>query len=65
MGSRGDIPDNINALKAALIGKISPGYARGGRTCGCPSKASDDQALIAHQQLQIKKLTRILNGRLG
>jgi transposase len=26
------------------------------------AKAIDDQALIAHQQLQIKKLTRELNG---
>ncbi|CAA7622292.1 hypothetical protein MTBSS4_340005 [Magnetospirillum sp. SS-4] len=43
-----DIPDEIDALKAALA------VAR--------AKAADDQALIAHQKLQIEKLNRALYG---
>lgn len=43
-----DIPDDIDALKAALA------VAR--------AKAADDQAMIAHQKLQIEKLNRALYG---
>ena len=43
------LPDDVDALKAELA------VAR--------AKASDDQALIAHQQLQIEKLRRQLYGQ--
>src|ERR1700748_1983408 len=62
MDSRRDLPDDIDALKAALIAE-PPGATRvEAELAVARAKASDDQALIAHQQLQIKKLTRELYG---
>ena len=46
-------PDDIEALKAALVGGCSAATGRGAR-----QGASDDQALIAHLKLQIAKLSR-------
>src|SRR4029077_4883088 len=65
----GAFPDDIDGLKAALIAERGERIAEAARAAQAeaklavaPAKASDDQALIAHQQLQIKKLTRELYG---
>jgi transposase len=64
------LPEDVDALRATLLAE------RGGRIeaaaraaqaeaelAVAKAKASDDQALIAHQQLQIEKLTRQLYGQ--
>ena len=65
-----DLPDDIAALQAALLAeraKRIEGEARAARVeaelAVAKAKASDDQALIAHQRLQIAKLTRELYGQ--
>jgi len=65
-----DLPNDIAALQAALLAeraKRIEGEARTARVeaelAVAKAKASDDQALIAHQQLQIAKLTRELYGQ--
>ena len=65
----GTFPDDIDGLKAALIAERGERIAEAARAAQAEAKlavarakASDDQALIAHQQLQIKKLTRELYG---
>jgi len=65
----GSLPDDINALRAALLaerGMRLDEAARAGRAeaelAVAKAKASDDAALIAHQQLTIKKLQRDLYG---
>jgi transposase len=65
-----DFPNDIAALQAALLAeraKRIEGEARTARVeaelAVAKAKASDDQALIAHQQLQIAKLTRELYGQ--
>jgi transposase len=65
----GAFPDDIDGLKAALIAERGERIAEAARAAQAEAKlavarakASDDQALIAHQQLQIKKLTRELYG---
>jgi transposase len=65
----GALPDNIEALKAALVAARGAHIAEAARATQAEAelavaraKASDDQALIAYQQLQIKKLTRQLYG---
>src|ERR1700756_3122584 len=62
-------PDNIEALKAALVAARSKSLVEAARAMHAEAelavaraKASDDQALIAHQQLRIEKLTRELYG---
>ena len=62
MDSRGDLPDDVNALKAALIAESARATRVEAELAVARAKASDDQAQIAHQQLQIKKLTRELYG---
>jgi transposase len=62
MDSRRDLPDDIEALKAALIAESARAMRVEAELAVARAKASDDQALIAHQQLQIKKLTRELYG---
>jgi hypothetical protein len=54
----GALPDDIEALKAALIAEKVRAAQAEADLAVARAKASDDQALIAHQQLQIKKLTR-------
>src|ERR1700674_193087 len=70
MDSGGEaFPNNIPAMKAELAaargGHIIEGatgaYAEA-ELAVARAKASDDQALIAHQQLRIEKLTRELYG---
>ena len=65
-----DLPDDIAALQTALVverAKRIEEAARavrvGAELAVAKAKASDDQAVIAHQQLQIAKLTRQLYGR--
>src|SRR6201994_534929 len=62
MDSRRDLPDDIDVLKAALIAESARATRVEAELAVARAKASDDQALIAHQQLQIKKLTRELYG---
>jgi len=65
-----DLPDDIAALRAALVAaheKLLAEAARAARIeaelAVAKAKASDDQAVIAHQQLQIAKLSRQLYGQ--
>jgi transposase len=58
----GALPDDIEALKAALIAEAARAAHAEAELAVARAKASDDQALIAHQQLQIGKLTRQLYG---
>src|SRR5215471_13180808 len=60
--ARGALPDDIEALRAALIAEKVRAAQAEAELAVARAKASDDQALIAHQQLQIKKLTRELYG---
>src|ERR1700688_1313303 len=70
MDSRfGSFPNDIEALKAALIIERNERIAKAARALHAEAelavaraKASDDQALIAHQQLQIEKLRRQIYG---
>src|ERR1700682_5666893 len=62
-------PSDIEALKAALVTARDERIAEAARAAHAEAelavaraKASDDQALIAHPQLQIGKLTRQLYG---
>jgi transposase len=64
-----DLPDDIAALRASLVverAKRLEEAARAARVeaelAVAKAKASDDAAVIAHQQLQIEKLTRQLYG---
>jgi len=63
---REDFPNNIEVLKAALVAERIIEAARAAHAeaelAVARAKASDDQALIAHQQLRIEKLTRQLYG---
>src|SRR5471032_798574 len=61
--------NDIAALKAALVAARDKGIVEAARAVHAEAelavaraKASDDQALIAHQQLRIEKLTRELYG---
>src|SRR5271166_7153369 len=62
-------PNDIEELKAALVAARDARIVEAARAAQAEAelavaraKASDDQALIAHQQLQIGKLTRQLYG---
>jgi transposase len=57
------LPDDIDALKAALLAESARATRVEAELAVAKAKASDDQALIAHQQLQIAKLTRELYGQ--
>ena len=66
---RGAVPNDIAALKAALAAERDERIAEAARAAHAEAelavakaKAADDQALIAHQQLRIEKLTRQLYG---
>jgi transposase len=65
-----DLPDDIAALQAALVAERAMRVEEATRAARveaemavAQAKASDDQALIAHQRLQIAKLTRQLYGQ--
>src|SRR6266545_4737683 len=62
-------PSDIEVLKAALVAARDERIIEAARAANAEAelavaraKASDDQALIAHQQLRIEKLTRQLYG---
>src|SRR5437016_3442994 len=66
---REDFANNIEVLKAALVGERGERIIEAARAARAEAelavaraKASEDQALIAHQQLRIEKLTRQLYG---
>ena len=63
MARSDDLPDDIDALKAALLAANDKAARVAAELAVAQAKASDDRALIAHQQLQIAKLTRELYGR--
>jgi transposase len=65
-----DLPDTIAALRAALAAERAKRIDEAARAARieaelavAKAKASDDQAVIAHQRLQIAKLTRQLYGQ--
>ena len=62
-----NLPDTIAALRAALLAERERRLAEVARIeaelAVAKAKASDDQALIAYQRLQIAKLTRQLYGQ--
>jgi len=60
MASAVDLPDDIDALKAALLVANDRAEQVTAELAVAKAKASDDQALIAHQRLQVAKLTREL-----
>jgi transposase len=67
--SFGSLPNDIGTLKSALIAARNEHIAQAARATHAEAelavaraKVSDDQALIAHQQLRIEKLTRQLYG---
>jgi transposase len=54
MDSRlGVLPDNIETLKAALVAEAARAAQAEAELAVARAKATDDQALIAHQQLRI------------
>jgi transposase len=61
--TREDLPDDIATLQAALIAERANAAQVAAELAVAKAKASDDQALIAHQRLQIAKLTRELYGQ--
>src|SRR5260370_9697249 len=61
--TREDLPENVDALKAALLTERARAARVEAELGIVKAKASDDQAVIAHQQLQIAKLTRQLYGQ--
>src|SRR6201988_4289219 len=63
MASAADLPDDIDALKAALLAANDRAAHVAAEVAVARAKASDDQALITHQRLQIAKLTRELYGQ--
>src|SRR5260370_24559097 len=61
--TREDLPENVDALKAALLSERARAARVEAELAVAKAKASDDQAVIAHQQLQIAKLMRQLYGQ--
>ena len=57
-----DLPDDIAALQAALTAERARAARVEAELAVAKARASDDQALIAHQRLQIEKLTRQIYG---
>jgi transposase len=60
--ARDDLPDEIDALRAVLLAERARAARVEAELTVARARASDDQALIAHQRLQIEKLTRQLYG---
>src|SRR3569833_199694 len=59
---RKDLPEDIDALLAALLAECARAARVEAELAAAQAKASDDAAVIAHQRLQIEKLTRQLYG---
>src|SRR3954453_20169160 len=60
--SREDLPEEIDTLRAALLAECARAARVEAELAMARAKASDDEALIAHQRLQIEKLRRQLYG---
>ena len=60
--TRQDLPEDIDALRAALLAERTRAARVEAELAVAKAKASDDAAVIAHQRLQIEKLTRQLYG---
>src|SRR3954453_21399917 len=60
--TREDLPEDIDALRTALLAERARAARVEAELAVARAKASDDAAVIAHQQLQIEKLTRQLYG---
>jgi transposase len=60
--SREDLPVEVDALRAALLAERARAARVEAELAVARAKASEDEALIAHQRLQIEKLTRQLYG---
>src|SRR6202158_3431902 len=61
--ARQDLPENVDALRAALFAERTRAARVEAELAVAKAKASDDDAMIAHQRLQIEKLTRQLYGQ--
>src|SRR6266851_1986205 len=61
--AREGLPNDIDALKVTLLAERARAARVEAELAVAKSQASDDRALIAHQQLQIAKLTRQLYGQ--
>src|SRR5579863_1236473 len=61
--TRQDLPEEIDALRAALLAERTRAAQVAAELAVAKAKASDDAAIIAHQRLQIEKLTRQLYGQ--
>jgi transposase len=57
------IPDDIDALKAALIAERTERIAAQAVAAAVQAQLSEDQDLIAHLKLQIEKLRRAISGQ--
>jgi hypothetical protein len=57
-----DLPEDIDALRVALLAERARAARVEAELAVARAKASDDAAVIAHQRLQIEKLTRQLYG---
>jgi transposase len=57
------LPDDVDALKAALQTATARALRVEAELAIAGAKASDDEAIIAHQKLQIAKLQRALHGQ--
>ena len=60
--ARRDLPEDIGALRAALIAERARAARVEAELAVARAKTSDDAAVIAHQRLQIEKLRRQLYG---
>src|ERR1700674_3610657 len=60
--AREGLPTDIDALKVTLLAERAGAARVEAELAVAKAQASDDRALIAHQQLQIAKLTRQLYG---
>ena len=60
--TREDLPENVDGLKAALLTERARAARVEAELAIVKAKASDDQAVIAHQQLQIAKLASHLSS---
>ena len=61
--AREGLPNDIDALKVTLLAERARAARVEAELAVAKAQASDDRALIAHQQLQIAKLTRQLYGQ--
>src|SRR6185437_9212312 len=60
--AREDLPEDMDALRAAVMAERARAARVEAELAVARAKASDDAAVIAHQRLQIEKLTRQLYG---